>query len=137
VINIIYKYREFITGVLIASILWGAFLYQVNKTAQQSLSKSAAEAFRYELKAQESIELYKQKSKLANSLFSELELKKAELRTKFVKDSKKIDNDEKTRNEEIERIDTNHLRDSAYAALQRFIITNDIDTSRSGVKDGE
>ena len=136
-IVIIYKYREFITGVIIASIIWGSFLYQMNKTAQQSLSKIEVEAFKYELKADESFELYKQKNKLANSLFTELEALKAELRVSFVKDTKKIDNDEKARNKHIESIDTNNLRDSAYAVLQRFIFANNIDASESGVDDGQ
>jgi len=133
----IYKYREFITGVIIASIIWGSFLYQMNKTAQQSLSKIEVEAFKYELKANESFELYKQKNKLANSLFTELEALKSELRVSFVKDTKKIDNDEKARNKQIESIDTNNLRDSAYAVLQRFIFANNIDASESGVDDGQ
>ena len=109
----------------------------MNKTAQQSLSKIEVEAFKYELKAGESFELYKQKNKLANSLFTELEALKAELRVSFVKDTKKIDNDEKARNKQIESIDTNNLRDSAYAVLQRFIFTNNIDASESGVDDGQ
>lgn len=109
----------------------------MNKTAQQSLSKIEVEAFKYELKADESFELYKEKNKLANSLFSELEALKSELRVSFAKDAKKIDNDENARNKQIESIDTNNLRDSAYAVLQRFIFSNNIDASESGVDDGQ
>ena len=55
-----------------------------------------------------------------------------------IRDStKKIDNDEKARNKQIESIDTNNLRDSAYAVLQRFIFANNISASGGGAEDGQ
>lgn len=120
VIGLIVKNRKFIAGFLTASVIFSLLLYKFNLESDKSLQQQAVLIDIYEQKANESLAMYQAKSKLANSLFKQLESSKKELRQSHEINTKAIDENEKANIKLIEAIDTNHVRDSAFIILNRF-----------------